>query len=146
MRLRWRGFSPYGPVQGRAGLQTIIVIPPLLWLASPGSHSRDREANSGHAMADLVGRKAAEAGAEEADWSYAATMKTPIGPPYLDCQPQQRSRISPSIRRRGWRQPRYSEFSLDYVADEERAYPAELRLWSGSFEMRWDCRQPRQHR
>jgi endonuclease YncB( thermonuclease family) len=40
----------------------------------------------------------------------------------------------------------YRKYSLDYVADEERAHRAGLRLWSGSFEMPWDWRQQRQHR
>jgi endonuclease YncB( thermonuclease family) len=37
-------------------------------------------------------------------------------------------------------------YSLDYVADEERAHRAGLRLWSWSFEMPWDWRQQRQHK
>jgi len=40
----------------------------------------------------------------------------------------------------------HGKYSLDYVADEERAHRAGLRLWSGSFEMPWDWRQQRQHR
>jgi endonuclease YncB( thermonuclease family) len=38
------------------------------------------------------------------------------------------------------------KYSRDYVADEERAHRAGLRLWSGSFEMPWDWHQQRQHR
>jgi endonuclease YncB( thermonuclease family) len=34
----------------------------------------------------------------------------------------------------------YREYSLDYVADEERAKRARLGIWSGSFEMPWDWR------
>jgi endonuclease YncB( thermonuclease family) len=34
----------------------------------------------------------------------------------------------------------YRKYSLDYVADEERAKRAKLGIWSGSFEMPWDWR------
>ena len=34
----------------------------------------------------------------------------------------------------------YRKYSLDYVADEEKAHRAGLRLWSGTFEMPWDRR------
>jgi len=34
----------------------------------------------------------------------------------------------------------YRKYSLDYVADEERAKRARLGIWSGSFEMPWDWR------
>ena len=34
----------------------------------------------------------------------------------------------------------YRKYSQDYVADEERAKRARLGIWSGSFEMLWDCR------
>ncbi len=34
----------------------------------------------------------------------------------------------------------YRKYSLDYVADEERAKRAKIGIWSGSFEMPWDWR------
>ena len=34
----------------------------------------------------------------------------------------------------------YRKYSLDYVADEEKAHRAGLKLWSGTFEMPWDWR------
>lgn len=34
----------------------------------------------------------------------------------------------------------YRKYSLDYVADEERAQRDKLGVWSGSFEMPWDWR------
>ena len=34
----------------------------------------------------------------------------------------------------------YRKYSLDYVADEERAKRARLGIWSGNFEMPWDWR------
>jgi endonuclease YncB( thermonuclease family) len=34
----------------------------------------------------------------------------------------------------------YREYSLDYVADEERAKRVKLGIWSGSFDMPWDWR------
>ena len=34
----------------------------------------------------------------------------------------------------------YRKYSLEYVADEERAKRAKLGIWSGSFEMPWDWR------
>ena len=34
----------------------------------------------------------------------------------------------------------YRKHSLDYVAEEERAHRAGLKLWSGTFEMPWDWR------
>lgn len=34
----------------------------------------------------------------------------------------------------------YRQYSMDYVADEERAKRAKLGIWSGSFEVPWDWR------
>ena len=34
----------------------------------------------------------------------------------------------------------YRKYSLDYVADEEKAHRAGLHLWSSTFEMPWDWR------
>ena len=34
----------------------------------------------------------------------------------------------------------YRKYSLDYVADEERAHLAKVGIWSGSFDMPWDWR------
>ncbi len=35
----------------------------------------------------------------------------------------------------------YRAYSVDYVADEERARNAKLGIWSGSFEMPWEWRR-----
>lgn len=37
----------------------------------------------------------------------------------------------------------YRKYSLDYVADEERAQRAKVGIWSGTFEMPWDWRASR---
>ena len=37
----------------------------------------------------------------------------------------------------------YQKYSLDYVADEERAHLAKVGVWLGTFEMPWDWRQQR---
>jgi len=34
----------------------------------------------------------------------------------------------------------YRKYSLDYVADEERAHRAKVGIWSGTFAMPWDWR------
>jgi endonuclease YncB( thermonuclease family) len=38
----------------------------------------------------------------------------------------------------GWAMA-FRKYSQDDVADEERARRAKLVIWSGSFEMPWDC-------
>jgi endonuclease YncB( thermonuclease family) len=40
----------------------------------------------------------------------------------------------------------YRKYSLDYVADEERAHLAKVGIWSGTFEMPWDWRSQKQQR
>lgn len=38
----------------------------------------------------------------------------------------------------------YRKYSLDYVADEERAHAARVGIWSGTFTMPWDWRSKKQ--
>jgi len=40
----------------------------------------------------------------------------------------------------------YRKYSLDYVADENRAHLARAGMWSGSFAMPWDWRSRKQQR
>ena len=83
----------------------------------------------------------------------ALALSDRIGRATVRCEPRDRDRYgrvvavcfkgAEDLDRRmvanGWAVA-YRKYSLDYVADEERAKRARLGIWSGSFEMPWDWR------
>ena len=83
----------------------------------------------------------------------ALTLSDRIGRSIVRCDPRDRDRYGRIIAicfkgtedlnrwmvASGWAVA-YRKYSLDYVADEDRAHLAKVGIWSGTFDMPWDWR------